>query len=154
MCGHNTVTTPLDFMPYSQWMRTLYSDQKVLSSSAKKATFAFSTRRIPSVSLDKRNLHFKRMFCSLASAPLGQNGRQFPSATSAVLCCAYSAVPQSRDSPSIRISLTDVKNVNVISKSNTSDGAWHTDCGWSMKDQLDVTCYFISLLMCSTCFGH
>jgi len=21
-----------------------------------------------------------------------------------------------------------------------------------MKDQLDVTCYFISLLMCSTCF--
>ena len=26
--------------------------------------------------------------------------------------------------------------------------------GWRMKDQLDVTCYFISLLMCSTCFGH
>ena len=23
-----------------------------------------------------------------------------------------------------------------------------------MKDQLDVTCYFISLLMCSKCFGH
>ena len=23
-----------------------------------------------------------------------------------------------------------------------------------MKDQLDVTCYFISLLMCSTCFGQ
>ena len=23
-----------------------------------------------------------------------------------------------------------------------------------MKDQLDVTCYFISLVMCSTCFGH
>jgi hypothetical protein len=23
-----------------------------------------------------------------------------------------------------------------------------------MKDQLDVTCYFISLFMCSTCFGH
>jgi len=23
-----------------------------------------------------------------------------------------------------------------------------------MKDQLDVTCYFFSLLMCSTCFGH
>ena len=23
-----------------------------------------------------------------------------------------------------------------------------------MKDQLDVTCYFISLLMCSTCCGH
>ena len=25
---------------------------------------------------------------------------------------------------------------------------------WRMKDQLDVTCYFISLIMCSTCFGH
>ena len=25
---------------------------------------------------------------------------------------------------------------------------------WITKDQLDVTCYFISLLMCSTCFGH
>jgi hypothetical protein len=23
-----------------------------------------------------------------------------------------------------------------------------------MKEQLDITCYFISLLMCSTCFGH
>ena len=26
--------------------------------------------------------------------------------------------------------------------------------GWQMKDQLDVTCYFISLIMRSTCFGH
>ena len=26
--------------------------------------------------------------------------------------------------------------------------------GWRIKDQLDVTCYFISRLMCSTCFGH
>ena len=25
---------------------------------------------------------------------------------------------------------------------------------WRMKDQLDDTCYFISLIMCSTCFGH
>ena len=25
---------------------------------------------------------------------------------------------------------------------------------WQMKDQLDVTCYFISLIMCSTCFRH
>ena len=25
---------------------------------------------------------------------------------------------------------------------------------WRMKDQLDVTCYFISFLMYSTCFGH
>jgi len=25
---------------------------------------------------------------------------------------------------------------------------------WRIKDQLDVTCCFISLLICSTCFGH
>jgi len=25
---------------------------------------------------------------------------------------------------------------------------------WRIKDQLNVTCYFISLLMCSTCFRH
>jgi hypothetical protein len=25
---------------------------------------------------------------------------------------------------------------------------------WRMEDQLDVTCYFISLLICSACFGH
>jgi hypothetical protein len=31
--------------------------------------------------------------------------------------------------------------------------AHHCD-SWRIKDQLDVTCYFISLLMCSTCFGH
>jgi len=29
----------------------------------------------------------------------------------------------------------------------------HCD-SWRIKDQLYVTCYFISLLMCSTCFGH
>jgi len=29
----------------------------------------------------------------------------------------------------------------------------HCD-SWRIKDQLDVTCYFISRLMCSTCFGH
>ena len=29
----------------------------------------------------------------------------------------------------------------------------HCD-SWRIKDQLDVTCYFISLLMCSACFGH
>ena len=28
-----------------------------------------------------------------------------------------------------------------------------TYCWW-MKDQIDVTCYFISLLMCSACFWH
>ena len=33
---------------------------------------------------------------------------------------------------------------------------WHNLIFWTwrMKDQLDVTCYFISLIMCSTCFGH
>ena len=30
----------------------------------------------------------------------------------------------------------------------------HTKHSWRIKDQLVVTCYFISLLMCSTCFGH
>ena len=30
----------------------------------------------------------------------------------------------------------------------------HRCNSWRMKDQLDVTCFFISLLMCSTCFGH
>jgi len=29
----------------------------------------------------------------------------------------------------------------------------HCD-SWRIKDQLDVTCYFIPLLMCSACFGH
>ena len=29
-----------------------------------------------------------------------------------------------------------------------------TTRGVSIKDQLDVTCYFISLLTCSTCFGY
>ena len=28
------------------------------------------------------------------------------------------------------------------------------EISWRMKDQLDVTCYFISLIMRSTCFGH
>ena len=31
---------------------------------------------------------------------------------------------------------------------------WISCICWRMKDQLDVTCYFISLLMCSTYFGH
>jgi len=30
----------------------------------------------------------------------------------------------------------------------------HFQSSWRIKDQLDVTCYFISLLMYSTCFGH
>ena len=31
---------------------------------------------------------------------------------------------------------------------------WLFQYNWRIKDQLDVTCYFISLLMCSTCFGQ
>jgi len=31
---------------------------------------------------------------------------------------------------------------------------WEVQIDWRIKDQLDATCYFISLLMCSTCFGH
>jgi len=35
------------------------------------------------------------------------------------------------------------------------NGQWNeVQYFWRIKDQLDVTCYFISLLMCSTCFGH
>ena len=30
----------------------------------------------------------------------------------------------------------------------------HLRDSWRIKDQLDVTCCFISLLMCSACFGH
>jgi len=30
----------------------------------------------------------------------------------------------------------------------------HLCDSWRISDQYDVTCYFISLLMCSTCFGH
>ena len=33
-------------------------------------------------------------------------------------------------------------------------GTVHHCDSWRIKDQLDVTCYFISLLMCSACFGH
>ena len=40
--------------------------------------------------------------------------------------------------------------------SRVSNVYWtvHHSNSWRIKDQLDVTCYFISLLMCSTCFGH
>ena len=30
----------------------------------------------------------------------------------------------------------------------------HLCDSWRVNDQLDLTCYLISLLMCSTCFGH
>ena len=45
---------------------------------------------------------------------------------------------------------------NVSEPSMESNVYWtvhHCDSWW-MKDQLEVTCYFISLLKCSTCFGH
>ena len=38
-----------------------------------------------------------------------------------------------------------------------SSGVWHQVVWWNswrIKDQLDDTCYFISLILCSTCFGH
>ena len=37
---------------------------------------------------------------------------------------------------------------------NSSQFTTNTSYCWRIKDQLDVTSYFISLLMCSTCFGH
>ena len=40
-----------------------------------------------------------------------------------------------------------------ISSSNVYWTVHHCN-SWRMKDQLDVTCYFISLIMRSTCFGH
>ena len=47
------------------------------------------------------------------------------------------------------------QNINTDT-SKVSNVYWtvHHCNSWRMKDQLDVTCYFISLLMCSTCFGH
>ena len=41
----------------------------------------------------------------------------------------------------------------IFSESNVYWTVHHCN-SWRMKDQLDVTCYIISLLMCSTCFGH
>ena len=43
--------------------------------------------------------------------------------------------------------------LNLRDKSNVYWTVHHCN-SWRMKDQLDVTCYFISLLMCSTSFGH
>jgi len=41
-----------------------------------------------------------------------------------------------------------------ISRIHPASYSINTAGSWRIKDQLDVTCYFISLLMCSTCFGH
>ena len=43
--------------------------------------------------------------------------------------------------------------ISTIRESNVYWTVHHCN-SWRMKDQLDVTCYFISLLMCSACFGH
>ena len=40
-----------------------------------------------------------------------------------------------------------------LSESNVYWTVYHCN-SWRMKNQLDVTCYFISLIMRSTCFGH
>ena len=42
---------------------------------------------------------------------------------------------------------------NILSLSNVYWTVHHCN-SWRMKDQLNVTWYFISILMCSTCFGH
>ena len=43
--------------------------------------------------------------------------------------------------------------IDLISVTTTVCWHWITH-SWRMKDQLDVTCYFISLIMRSTCFRH
>ena len=51
------------------------------------------------------------------------------------------------------VPLCSWNNPNITSSSNVYWTMHHCN-GWRMKDQLDVTCYLISLLMCSACFGH
>ena len=46
---------------------------------------------------------------------------------------------------------------NMLQREITDSNVYWTvhHCNsWAMKNQLDVTCYFISLIMRSTCFGH
>ena len=54
------------------------------------------------------------------------------------------------------IFLYDISGENKKTYVKVSYVYWtvhHCD-SWRIKDQLDVTWYYISLLMCSTCFGH
>ena len=41
-----------------------------------------------------------------------------------------------------------------ISSRISTSLAKNISCNWRMKNQLDATCYFIVLLISSTCFGH
>ena len=55
--------------------------------------------------------------------------------------------------------LWNTSNINELEleyNSAESNVYWtvHHCNSWRMKDQLDVTCYIISLIMCSTYFGH
>ena len=45
-----------------------------------------------------------------------------------------------------------VSDINISIESNVYWTVHHCN-SWRMKDQLDVTCCFISILMCSACFG-
>ena len=51
--------------------------------------------------------------------------------------------------------LLDITQCWLVAQ-NWSNVYWtvHHCNSWGMKNQLDVTCYFISLIMRSTCFGH
>ena len=81
-------------------------------------------------------------------------------------CCTYSC-----SFCSISTITSEIKNLNSIFQElynhkvfytktqkslNISNVYWtvHHCNSWRMKDQLDVTCYFISFIVCSTCFGH
>ena len=47
--------------------------------------------------------------------------------------------------------LCGVKETTLVWRPRPSERLWPS---WGMKNQLDVTCYFISLIMRSTCFEH
>ena len=47
-----------------------------------------------------------------------------------------------------------IHKYKVIYSSGTKKMQTGVMNSWRIKDHLDVTCYFISLLMCSTCFRH
>ena len=57
---------------------------------------------------------------------------------------------------SARSGLIQVTQNTYTKYSGRSNVYWtvHHCNSWRIRGQLDVTCYFISLLMCSTCFGH
>ena len=44
--------------------------------------------------------------------------------------------------------------LRILQVPSKSDKSLNVYDNWRIKDQLNDSCYFISLLMCSTCFGH